>query len=68
MKFLITIHGPVPDGIADRIWRQIEWTGSNFTVLGKSAYIYGDCEKGSIDQIIIEAKRTGQPIEVERGF
>ncbi len=67
MKFLITIHGPVPEGIADRIWRQIEWAGVNFTVLDKSAFIYGNCEERVINQIAVEAGRTGHFVEVERG-
>lgn len=67
MKFLITIHGPVPEGLADRIWREIEWAGVNFTVLDRSAYIYGNCDEITINRLAIEAGRTGQFIEVERG-
>ena len=66
MQFCITIHGALPEGIADRLWRQIEWTKSNLTVLDKNAYIYGDCGETVIDKIVAEAERTGYPVEVDR--
>jgi hypothetical protein len=66
MQFCITIHGALPEGIADRLWRQIEWTKSNLTVLDKNAYIYGDCGETVIDEIVAEAKGTGYPVEVDR--
>lgn len=67
MKYMITIHGALPDGIADRLWRQVEWAGSNLTVLEKSAYIYGDCDDKTINKLAVEAGRSGYYVEVERG-
>lgn len=67
MQFCITIHGALPEGIADRLWRQIEWTKSNLIVLDENAYIYGDCDEAVIDKIVAKAERTGYPIEVDRG-
>lgn len=67
MIFLITINGELPNGIADRLWREVEPTKSNLTVLGKHAYIYGDCDDATINKLAIAAGKTGYSIEVERG-
>jgi hypothetical protein len=67
MNFIITIYGELPEGIANRLWRQVEWAGVNLTVLDKHAYIYGDCDDRTINQLAVEAGRTGHYVEVERG-
>lgn len=67
MRFIITINGGLPEGIADRLWREVEWTGSNLTVLDKHAYIYGDCDERTINRLAVEAGRIGYYVEIERG-
>ena len=67
MNFIITIAGQLPDGIADKLWREVEPTKSNLTVLDKHAYIYGDCDDTTINKLAIAAGRTGYYVEVERG-
>ena len=67
MNFMITIHGALPEGIADRLWRHVEFARCNLTVLDKNAYIYGDCDDKTINKLAVEAGRTGYYVEVERG-
>lgn len=67
MNFMITIHGPLPDNWANRLWTHVEKANSNLTVLDKSAYIYGNCDDRTINQLAVEAGKTGYLVEVERG-
>lgn len=67
MNFIITITGQLPDGVADKLWREVEPTKSNLTVLDKHAYIYGDCDDATINKLAVAAGRTGYYVEVERG-
>lgn len=67
MNFLITINGQLPEGIADKLWRKVEPTKANLTVLDRHAYIYGDCDDSTINKLAVEAGRTGYYVEVERG-
>ena len=67
MRYIITINGELPDGIAEKLWKKVEPTKGNLTVLDKHAYIYGDSDDRTINRLAVEAGKTGYYVEVERG-
>lgn len=64
MQFYITIFGELQKKVADALWLEIKPTGSNFTVLDKKAFIYGDADVRIVNRLVMAASRTG--FEVER--
>lgn len=67
MNYAITIHGPIPEGTAKRLWRDVDKAKGNLLVLMEEAFIFGDADDATINKLAYEAGKTGYLVEVERG-